>query len=131
MFKTREKVVDSWSKLKHNNSIGLVAVAGGAVTYPHCNLSNSLLSIFLNLESLNALIRAYSASPSCRGMGSKLPMQPRKRHSRPCLMCQVINKGLEVPFTSQTQKRVKTKEKRYYSSSENEGTIGFAFVRSQ
>ncbi len=28
------------------------------ITYVHCNFSNSLLSIFLNLESLKALIRA-------------------------------------------------------------------------
>jgi len=46
-------------RTRYSNSSQLVLTGRGyKVTYVHCNFSNSFLSIFLNLESLNALIRA-------------------------------------------------------------------------
>lgn len=48
-------------------------------TYPHSSVSSSFLLIFLKRESRKALISAYSARPSTMGMGSKFPMQPRRR----------------------------------------------------
>jgi hypothetical protein len=63
-------------------------------TYQHRKSSNSLLFIFLNRVSLKALTRAYSAMPSWIGIGSKLPIQPRRRHSSPFRVSQVTNNGL-------------------------------------
>lgn len=66
-------------------------------TYPHSSVSSSLFSIFLNLESLKALMRAYSAKPSCNGIASKLPMHPLRRGALPGRedrVFQVTNSGL-------------------------------------
>lgn len=66
--------------------------------YPHSNVFSSDLSIFLNRESLNALMRAYSASPSCKGSASKLPMHPRSLGARPGRderVFHVTNRGLQ------------------------------------
>jgi hypothetical protein len=74
-------------------------------TYPHSKLSSSDLSIFLNLVSLNALIRAYSASPSCKRSASKLPIQPRSRGARPGRddrVFHVTNNGLGLPSVLKT-----------------------------
>lgn len=73
-------------------------------TYPHSKLCSSDLSIFLNLESRNALISAYSASPSRRGKASKQPMQPRSRGARPGRderVFHVTNSGLRYRSSQQ------------------------------
>jgi hypothetical protein len=65
--------------------------------YQHSSDSNSYSSILLNRESLKALMRAYSASPSFKGNASKLPMHPRSRGARPGReerVVQVTNRGL-------------------------------------
>lgn len=69
------------------------------ITYPHSRLSSSDSSIFLNLESRNALVNAYSAIPALSGCASKVPMQPLRRCPRPerdDLLFQVTNKGLRI-----------------------------------
>lgn len=68
-------------------------------TYPHSRLSNSHSSIFLNLVSLKALMRAYSARPSWRESGSKFPIHPRSLGGRPGReerVFQVTKSGLPV-----------------------------------
>lgn len=63
---------------------------------PHSSKGSSFASIFLNRESLKALVSAYSAMPSRIGMGSKLPMQPLSlgvRPGREDLMFQVTKRG--------------------------------------
>jgi hypothetical protein len=70
---------------------------GWGVTYPHSREGSSRGSIFRKRESLNALINAYSARPSLRGMASKLPMQPLSLGDLPerdDLVFQVTNNGL-------------------------------------
>ncbi len=67
-------------------------------THEHSSVSSSHSSIPLNLESRNALMRAYSASPSLSGWGSKVPMQPRSLCGRPGRedrVFQVTKRGLE------------------------------------
>lgn len=67
-------------------------------TNPHSSEGSSCSSILLKRESLNALVRAYSAIPSLRGSGSKLPMHPRSLGGRPGredLAFQVTKSGLE------------------------------------
>jgi hypothetical protein len=63
---------------------------------PHSSKGSSFASIFLNRESLKALMSAYSAMPSRIDMGSKLPMQPLSlvvRPGREDLMFQVTKRG--------------------------------------
>ena len=69
------------------------------LAYPHSRLSSSCFSIFRNLESLKALMRAYSAIPSRIGSGSKVPIHPRNLGARPGredLVFQVTNSGLKI-----------------------------------
>lgn len=43
--------------------------------------------------SLIELVKAYSRNPECKFISENVPMQPRKRRSRP--ICQVTNNGLK------------------------------------
>jgi hypothetical protein len=66
-----------------------------AAAYPHSSLGSSESAMGENRLSLRAATRAYSWSPARRGMGEKLPMQPRNLVDPPGrTVFQVTNRGL-------------------------------------
>jgi hypothetical protein len=94
----------------------------------HSKVGSSDFVILRNLVSLKALMRAYSARPSCSGCGSKVPIQPRSRGERPGRVgrvFQVTKRGLDnlsdLRYYSSYRKRYG-----HYFSSANVGAIGCA-----
>lgn len=65
------------------------------LTHPHSNRGSSASVIGWNRLSLSADMSAYSCRPEPRGMGEKLPMQPRSLVDPSGRMVfQVTNRGL-------------------------------------
>jgi hypothetical protein len=81
---------------------------------------------------LNALINAYSARPSLRGMASKLPIQPLSLGGWPArddLVFHVTNNGLENHnYSTHLDRSVRST---YYFSSTKLGEIGSLDVSAQ